>query len=288
MLNYNNWQDTIDCLKSIYEIDYEAYKIYLVDNSSTNDSYSKLLDFTNESSGRCKVLLSEFNGGFSAGNNVGIKAALADNCQYILILNNDTIVTCDFLTILVNFAENCDEAALFGPKIVEFDDQSIEYGARRCYKNLDYLFVPPSVICHKFPKNKTWCYLQYKDRQPFLNSFEIEVLSGSCMFFKRVFFDKTGLLDETTFLYFEEFIIYHKAKECGFKTFIVPESLIFHKGGKSTAGLKKNKNLKHFIFAGRYFMVKYQKYSRFKADVLLLIFYVGLLINQIKPLKKSS
>jgi len=288
ILNYNNWEDTIDCVKSVFNINYKNKEVYIVDNLSPNGSFEHLLSYFNRESetitpvenAGCHIKLNrDFyliqagkNGGYAAGNNVGIKAALVNKCDYILILNNDSVVTTDFLNILVDFAENNEKAFLCGPKIID-TVHNYEYGARRLYHNSDYLFVPPSLWHHFFKNNKRWAYLQYSELKPFEKAFEIEVLSGSCMLINKCFFDKAGLLDESTFLYMEESILTKKAHALGYKLYCVPEAIIYHAGGKSTATTNKSTIIKHFITACKYFMFKYQHYSAIKRLLLLFPFY---------------
>ena len=121
ILNYKKWLDTIECLKSIKNIDYKNYDLYIVDNNSMNQSLSKinewLLDNWNTDSKkidknviehRCNdnkicLIQSSINNGYSAGNNIGIRYSLKGNCKFILVLNPDTVVTEDFLKPMVTF-----------------------------------------------------------------------------------------------------------------------------------------------------------------------------------------
>lgn len=295
ILNYNNWEDTIQCIESVLDIKYENYNLYIVDNLSPNDSFQKLSAYVNKLSESDKVGLhngnndfitkidliqSDRNGGYAAGNNFGINQALKDDCDYILILNNDSLVTNDFLNVLVDFLESHNDVFLCGPKIID-TDSGTEYGARRFYNGTDYFFVPPSIISYFWKKNPRWKHIQFAEKKPFSAPFPIDVPSGSCMLFKKEYF-QTGLLDENTFLYFEELIIGQVAKRQGYLTYCVPDAVIYHAGGKSTATTKKTSPTKHFINACRYYMREYQGYSFFKSEVLLVGFYIFLFFQAIK------
>lgn len=93
LLNYNNYKDTIECINSIKQNTSEnnfIYEIVVVDNKSTNESLAKLKEIEG-----ITLIEANENAGFSAGNNIGIKYALDNKSEYILLLNNDTIITKD-------------------------------------------------------------------------------------------------------------------------------------------------------------------------------------------------
>lgn len=295
LLNYNNWNDTITCIESLDKIVFWNRNIYIVDNDSPNDSYERLNDFLVKSRSldlvetgirlhtedrKVNLIKSPKNGGYAAGNNVGIRLALQDDCDYVLILNNDTLVTTDFLNELVDFSVSND-VILCGPKIID-TNSGAEYGAKKIYKNLDYLFVPPSIFWHYKINRKRTRDVHYDNKKPFTLPFEMEVLSGSCMLIRNDYFKEFGLLDESTFLYMEEMILAKNALDKGIKTYCVPSSRIQHEGGSSTSTTKKTFITREFIKSCRYFMTRYQHYSTIKANLLLSGFYLYLFALYIK------
>lgn len=114
ILNWNRKADTVECIRSIQKINYSKYKIILIDNASTDDS--------------CLVIETEFkdivliknkeNVGFPVGNNQGIEWAIKNNLDYILLLNNDTIVAANFLDKLLEIALNYNDVGILGCRIV--------------------------------------------------------------------------------------------------------------------------------------------------------------------------
>ena len=109
LVNYNGYRDTIECLQSLRKITYPNHEVVVIDNASTNESVEEIGDFIREG----EILIpSEVNGGFSAGNNIGIKYAIDHNADYCLLLNNDTEVQKDFLTELVKTAERYQRKAV--------------------------------------------------------------------------------------------------------------------------------------------------------------------------------
>ena len=98
LLNYNNYRDTFNCLDSLKKLTYSNYETIVVDNNSSNDSLYYLRQRTDKN---LTVIDSGRNGGFAFGNNIGIQKALENNADYIMLLNNDTLVTPDFLEKLL-------------------------------------------------------------------------------------------------------------------------------------------------------------------------------------------
>ncbi len=165
ILNWNGWEDTIECLESLYQINYPNYTVIVVDNDSKDDSVNKIkeyckgeikveseffkyypgnkpievYEFTEEETKGLKVdeeflksssneklvlLVNSENYGFAEGNNIGIRYVLNTfNSDYILLLNNDTVVEENFLNSLVKVAENDAEIGILGPKIYYYDFQ---------------------------------------------------------------------------------------------------------------------------------------------------------------------
>ena len=113
VLNWNGKEDTVECLRSLQQLSYQNFEILVVDNGSTDGSVAwfrqELPDIT--------LAENNTNLGFAEGNNVGIRCAIRRGADYVLLLNNDTIVNKDFLTYLVAVAENDPSIGFAGPKV---------------------------------------------------------------------------------------------------------------------------------------------------------------------------
>lgn len=92
--NYNGWQDTLVCLDSLQKQTFTDFEVILIDDASPNDSVAQL---QNKLSPNTVFLPQERNVGFAAANNIGMRRALDDGCDFALLLNNDTSVRPDFL-----------------------------------------------------------------------------------------------------------------------------------------------------------------------------------------------
>src|ERR1041385_1636497 len=117
ILNWNSDQVTLDCLLSLQKIDYPNFEMVVVDNGSVDGSPAKLLEKVPE----IRLIQNPTNLGFAGGCNVGMRDALHRGTDYILLLNNDTIVAPDFLSQLVRIAESDEKIGAASPKVLFFD-----------------------------------------------------------------------------------------------------------------------------------------------------------------------
>jgi GT2 family glycosyltransferase len=213
LLNYNNWQDTVECVKSLEEAGIDSSSILVVENSSTDDSYVCL----KEQLGTVSLLKTGRNLGFSGGNNFGINHALKFNPQYIILLNNDTLVDKDSIRILIDEMNNHPEASLGTGQIRYFPEkEKIWYagGTLNKWRGL-------AVHLHEN---------EYADNLPASNepSF-VSFISGCFLCIRTSMMDKTGLLNEKFFLYHEDIEFSARAVRNGLKLLYVPLSVIYHK-----------------------------------------------------------
>ena len=98
-MNWNGKEDTIDCLKSLKNITYPNYEVIVVDNAYTDGSVEEFQELVD-----IKLIVNKENLGYSKGNNVGIQYAINNKADYVLVLNNDTVVDPHFLSKLVKIA----------------------------------------------------------------------------------------------------------------------------------------------------------------------------------------
>lgn len=120
ILNWNGWKDTIECLKSLNNLNYKNYEVIVVDNGSTDNSVEKIKEYI-ENKPKFKLIANEKNLGFAGGNNIGIRYALNNEFEYILLLNNDTVVDENFLKPMVELLESSDDIGFVGPKTYFYD-----------------------------------------------------------------------------------------------------------------------------------------------------------------------
>ena len=181
LLNWNGYDDTSDCIRSLSGINYDNYEIVVVDNGSVDGSPDRL---ANEFP-RVKLIRNKENLGFAEGNNVGMRYALANNFDYVLILNNDTVVEPNFLAILINEAESKKDIGVVGPKIVYYDDPKI-------------IWFGGGAI-NKYTSRNINIGLDEPDRGQFDGTKEAEFVTGCAMLVKAEALKRAGLFDPDFF-----------------------------------------------------------------------------------------
>jgi len=212
VLNWNNYEDTAECLKSIEEITYPNYRVVVVDNGSTDGSGKRLeseFDW-------CTFLFNGENLGFSGGNNEGISYALENNFDYILLLNNDTIVTPNFLTPLVKTAEENGDKDLVSGLIREYGTSDIWYAGGRFFP----LFINGTTRTN--PKTD--------------ETYEAGKITGALALIPTEFAEDFDVLNDDYFVGLEDAELGWLARSNGGKILLNPASEVYHKSN-STRGL---------------------------------------------------
>ncbi len=283
IINYNGQNDTIECLESIMKIKSKGFEFetIIVDNFPENridideSKYKKI---------KLKVIFNPINSGFSGGNNVGIKYALKNKSDYILLLNNDTFVKDDFLQELFNFAQETPKAGLIVPKMYfakgfEFHKDRYkkeELGKVFWYAGGDMDWA--NVIGHHRGVDEV-------DRGQYDQIEETDFASGCCILIRSEVFEKVGLLPEEYFLYYEDSDFSETAKRFGFKICYVPSSVIWHKNAGSTGG-SGSKLQDYYITRNR--LLFGSRYAPFRAKIALKKEGIKLIINGREWQKKGA
>jgi GT2 family glycosyltransferase len=214
ILNWNGFEDTVECVNSLLKINYPNYIIHIIDNGSSGNDYQKLkLAFKGKKD--VKVEKCNKNLGFAGGCNLGIKASLKSNASYSLLLNNDTIVDIDFLDPLLKPFSIDSEAGNTGPRICYYDSPDKEWETG---KFINYFSPMPS----KHVKTT--------------KTIEVDSIVGCCMLIKNEVFKNVGVFNEEYFAYGEEDDLNYRINKRGYKIFYCPESNILHKVSASTGG----------------------------------------------------
>ena len=196
ILNWNGKEDTLECLSSLKKIDYPNYKTIVIDNGSTDDS----VKIINKKYPKIKIIENKKNLGYAEGNNVGIRYALKNKADYVLILNNDTIVDKKFLTELVKVGESNEKVGIVGPKVYHYGTNKIQYlGIKNLFWNL--------VMYRKVVgRNK-------EDEGQFDSFTDVDAVAGCSTLIKSNVLKKIGVLDKELFLYWEEVDLFQRAKK---------------------------------------------------------------------------
>lgn len=299
ILNWNGWEDTLECLESLYAIDYENYNVIVVDNGSQDDSLEKireycqgnlktespffkynfhnkpinLIELDKDDIGKTEIsarvstkylnlylLKNDKNYGFADGNNIGIDFALNNLLtDYIMLLNNDTTVDKDLIGPLVKTAESGPKIGLVGPKIYSYDRPS------------EIQTVGFSI---KWSRGEIVSIGHTeKDEGQYDKVTNVDCVSGCLMLIKKEVIQKMGkFLDHEYFLYYEDMDSCVRTRKLGYEIYFVPDSRIWHKTSSTskkaaqTAGYHTSRNV--FIF-----MKKYSQKNQYRSFLVYFFIY---------------
>lgn len=209
IVNWNGRKFLDDCLGSLSCIWYKNVEILFVDNVSSDDSVA----FVRKNFPKIKIIQNKTNLGLSGGHDVAFEKAKG---EAILLLNTDTIVEKNFLTVLVD---------------VLFSDE--QYGAVQAKILLLSKNVIDSIGSFFLPNGNLYHFGREKDPNLTIYNQPMEIFStkGACMLIKTHVLRKTGLFDKDFFVYFEDTDLCMRIWLSGYKILYTPKAFIYHKGG---------------------------------------------------------
>lgn len=215
LVNYNLPGDTLGCIASLRAAGCPPGHILVVDNASQDDSPARI----RQAEPQVTLLCSLQNRGYAAGCNLGIRRALEQGAEWVLLLNNDTWVAPDFFTALMTQAR-VSGSRLLGPAIFWVDEpQRLWFLAGR--RLLGTLLTRDPWRNRPLPSG-----LPAELAADFLN--------GCALLLHRAVVEKVGLLSERYFMYGEEVDYCLRAAVAGFRLGAVPAARMWHKVSRSS------------------------------------------------------
>jgi GT2 family glycosyltransferase len=218
VLTWNGKADTLECLRSLQNLAYPNARILVVDNASedgTGEAVRSLFP-------RVELICNDSNLRFAGGNNAGIEYSLRLGADYVLLLNNDTVVDLDFLTPLVQKAEEDKQIGIVGPKIWHYGE------SKRIWFAGGRIEWWKGWVSH--------IGIRATDAHQYDTLREVDYITGCCMLVKREVIKAVGTLDEKYYLYGEDVDWCIRARQAGFKVVYVPSSHVWHKVSTSSGG----------------------------------------------------
>ena len=216
ILNWNGGEDTLQCLHSIFQQDYENFSVIVSDNGSTDGSLEKIRVIFPQ----VQLIENGVNLGFTGGNNRAINYALDSGADYVWLLNSDAIVGKGCLRQLIECANSHEDYGLLSPAVYYQDDQKkLQFCGAIIDWNRQIISVPriPELI------EKTQAYLP--------NSI---VLWGTALLIRRKVLEQIGLLDDRYFAYYEDMDFSVRVIRAGFLCHVVFSAFIWHQGHPTT------------------------------------------------------
>jgi GT2 family glycosyltransferase len=220
VLNWNLWSDTVECIESLFKVSYPNFSILLVDNGSTDKSVQVL----SERFPDLPLLRLPENRYYAGGNNAGIAQALAAGAEYIMVLNNDTVVHPDFLNSLVAAMEKDPSLAAVGGTIYFHGQDNL---IQSTGENINFRTGRTYALGHKD-----------KDMNQFGRPRQVDYITGAAILLRSETLKRIGLLDESFMLYCEEADWCLRAQKIGYRVMFIPNSGVFHKASISTNSIK--------------------------------------------------
>lgn len=213
ILNWNGLEDTVECLESLKKMTYPNYEVILVDNGSEGNDAQVLKEKFGD---YIHLIQNDKNYGYTGGNNIGMRYVLHDSAsEYILILNNDTVVTSDLLDHMVQVAESDASIGMVGSKVCYYDCPERIQGIGG---KVNMWTGRASLIGFKGIDTG-----QYDTEQ------EVGYIFGCCLLVKTEVVRKIGLFDESYFCYWDETDYCFRARTAGYGVVYAPAATVWHK-----------------------------------------------------------
>jgi len=229
ILTWNGWNDTEECLRSLVPICGSGIRVLLVDNGSSDGTPEK----ARRSFPEVEVVENGGNLGFPGGNNVGIREALSRGAEFVVLLNNDTVVDKEFARELLFVARRDEKIGMVTSKI--------------------YFFDRPERIWFAGGDISTWTGRSRHagfgevDRGQFDHVEDIGRPCGCSLLVTRAYLKDVGLLDESLFLYGEEIDWVLRARRKGYRCVLAPRSKVWHKWASATGGARSGTYLYYSV-----------------------------------------
>lgn len=306
ILNYNNYEDTFNCIESIEKLNTSPIKYFIVDNASPREGCVDVMDnyfkqnfasnYMRVSSieryegrtPRLSFIVSNNNGGYAQGNNYGLKFAYDDpEVEYIMILNNDVLFVQDIIPSLIENIRNLPNCGIVSPLLYKKDLKGLDYNCAR------YTMTFRQAILLNLIMGKPWFGIKNKiDQEQYIlkqhpefvsrDFVEIDYPSGSCMIADKSLWKLIDGFDPNTFLYFEEAILFSKTAREEKQNYLIPSLKCIHLGASSTSKSISPMQTKLSFKSKKYYMLNYFKVDWFQRFLLRLTLYIGQLALYIK------
>lgn len=208
ILNYNNSEDTNECISSISETSYDDYEIIIVDNGSKGDPESEI-----QTGSKIELFTLTENRGFAGGCNF---ASRKSNGEYLLFLNNDTLVTENAIPQLISILQESEKAAAAVPQVRFHHDRNLIDKGIGIYDNLGFGWHPNHLTASN-------------DSDIPRGVCETPWGSGCVFLIKKELFRSIGEFDQDFFMYTEDLDLSIRLRKENYNIKYNPDSVVYHK-----------------------------------------------------------
>lgn len=238
ILNWNGLKDTLECLDSVYRLDYPHFEVIVVDNCSSDASARSI----RQKFPQIIMIENSSNMGFTGGNNIGIYHALKSGGDYVWLLNNDTVVEPTSLTTLVARGESSTEIAMVSPEIYCYLGRDVRQfsGSYVDWKNVEILYPDRVSACEG----------------GFRYGGANVCLWGTALLIKRTTIEAVGYLNSDYFAYWEDTEYSLRTIRAGLQNAMCYDAKIFHKTPIDSSSLPRGSHYYYFMLRNRLFLGK--------------------------------
>lgn len=262
-----------DFFRTLNQQTYKDFILYVVDNKSSDNSLSEAKRLAKTVDFQCVMMPQEENGGVARGNNIGIKAALADHCEYVLLSNNDIVLENDTIEKLLEGLIRND-ATMAVPKTYYWNTDKIIWmagGKFQWLKGMTHQIGIKEKDCGQYDKDALVTY------------------APTCfMLINSDVFHRVGMMDEKYFVYFDDTDFVWRANHVGERLYYIFESEMYHKVSFSTGGGASDFFVKYLNRNRVYFVLK--QFSTFHCICVFAFLLFKLLVKDIwiQSFKRTS
>ena len=218
IINWKKNDFTLNCIDSVLKSSYKNFKIILIDNESQNNFPDEI-----NKSEKIQIIKNENNEGFSKANNQGIKYSIKNGFDYVLLLNNDTLIKNDLIDSLIQQSSTLNQK-IIQPLILNYDGSKI-WNAGGKINNFFGTF-------QTLEKGKGFKY--FKRNRTYTDWF-----TGCCVLIKVEIFNHVGYFDERFFAYYEDVDYSIRLKKMGYSIALMTNSYLQHYESASSKSLNK-------------------------------------------------
>jgi GT2 family glycosyltransferase len=258
IVSWNTCDLLADCLTSIYIQPPKCeFEVWVVDNASTDGTPQML----REDFPQVCLVENQQNIGFARANNHAIDYS---NSRYVLLLNPDTVVKPGALQKLVQYMDENPKTGAAGPRLLNPDEtlQTSCYAAPTLRREFIRMFKFDRIWSDCCYRMECWDLDQPR---------EVDIIQGACLMLRREALDRVGLLDETFFIYSEDFDLCYRLLKDGWDRVWLPDAEVIHYGGQSTGQVSAEMFL-HLYQAKLMFMRKHYGWAAAPLYKLILLF----------------
>lgn len=222
---YNSEGVLEEFFRTLDEQTFKDFTLYVIDNASKDNSLVKAIELSKNVSFKTKILPEKENWGIAKGNNIGIRIALADKCEYVLLSNNDlSFCDVDTLDLMVSKIES-SEYDIVTPKILLYSNPNIIWAAGGKFNTLE------TEVTHIGSGEE--------DQGQFNRECEIDYTPTCFVLIKSDLFSKIGLMDESYFVYWDDTDFMYRVKKNNGRILYFPKTKILHNESSCTGKLSE-------------------------------------------------